>query len=160
MNLNELAGSLSGEDSGENAEESTESTESTEGAGSSDSSDDEFSKYLDVIELIAIRYAAYKLPVMVNRKNGMLLGVDMLGNGNYEYAVIYTVKENKALSDSDKCELVLKPDTIQQIKNLGTFTPNFQLKLEKDTIFTIPRDKGIKVNIELSLKTDGIISLD
>ena len=147
MNLNELADSLSDE----NSEESSES---------SDSSDNEFTKYLDVVELISIRYAAYKLPVCVNRKTGMLLGVDMLGNGNYEYAVIYTVKENKVLSDSDKCEIVLKPDTIQGIKDVGNFMPNFRLKLERNTIFTIPRDKGVKVNIELSLKTDGVISLN
>ncbi len=160
MNLNELAGSLSGEESEESSGENAESSESSEPSDSTDSSDNEFTKYLDVVELISIRYAAYKLPVCINRKNAMQLGVDMLGTGNYEYAVIYTVKENKVLSDSDKCEIVLKPDTIQQIKNLGTFVPNFQLKIEKDAIFTIPRDKGIKVNVELSLKTDGVISLN
>lgn len=153
MNLNELAGSLSGE-------ESEESSESSEPSDSTDSSDNEFTKYLDVVELISIRYAAYKLPVCINRKNAMQLGVDMLGTGNYEYAVIYTVKENKVLSDSDKCEIVLKPDTIQRIKDVGNFMPNFQLKMEKEAIFTIPRDKGIKVNVELSLKTDGVISLN
>ena len=149
MNLNELADSLTGDDGSSGNSES-----------SSDSSNDEFTKYLDVIELISIRYAAYKLPVCVNRRNGMLLGVDMIGKGNYEYAVIYTVKENRNLSDSDKCEIVLKPDTIQKIKDIGTFTPNFQLKIEKSTIFTIPRDKGVKVTIELSLKTDGVIPLN
>lgn len=161
MNLNEFAGSLSGENSDENTEESSEENAGNSNSSeSANSSDNEFSKYLDVVELISIRYAAYKLPVMVNRKNAMMLGVDMLGKGNYEYAVIYTVKENKVLSDSDKCEIVLKPDTIQQIKNLGTFVPNFLLKIEKDAIFTIPRDKGIKVNIELSLKTDGTIQIN
>ena len=147
LDLNELAGSLTGDDTEETSEEND---------ASSNSSDNEFSKYLDVVELVSIRYAAYKLPVCVNRKNGMKLGVDMLGNGNYEYAVIYTVKE----SSNDKLEIVLKPETIQKIKEIGTFVPNFRLQLENDTVFSIPRDKGIKVNIELSLKTDGIVPLN
>ncbi|MCR4578982.1 MAG: hypothetical protein K5681_01400 [Treponema sp.] len=149
MSINELAGSLTGEENALNQE----NTEVNSG-------NNEFSKYLNVLESVSIKYIAYKLPIYVSQKGGMKLGVDVVGRGNYEYSNIYTVKEGKEISDSDKSYIELKQSTIQRIKELGSFIPNFQLKIGKDVVFSLPRDKGIKVNLELALKTDGVVEVN
>ncbi|MCR4630821.1 MAG: hypothetical protein K5786_04250 [Treponema sp.] len=154
LNLNDMAGSLTGD------ENATEASSASENEASSTSSNDELSKYLNVIESVSIKYVAYKLPLYVSRRGGLKLGVDMVGRGNYEYANIYTVKEGTEISDSDKCSIDLKQSTIQKIKDLGSFIPNFQLMMEKDIVFSLPRDKGVKVNLELSLKTDGEVEVN
>lgn len=156
VNLSDLANSLNGDSSDSTTEQPSEK---------SGSSESEFSKYLKVVEGISIKYAAYELPLYVNKKGGMKLGVDMVGRGLYDYADIYTVKKPKKNSEGEKCTLVLKHSTVMKIQELGTFMPVFQLKIlkevkEEPVFFSIPRDRNIDVNLGLSFKTDGIVAVN
>ena len=49
--------------------------------------------------------------------------------------------------------------TIQKIKEISTVSPNIQIWLRKDSKFSIPREKAVKVNLELSLKTNGTVQI-
>ena len=146
MNLNDFAGSLDG-------------AETPETPDTSAAKDSEFSKYLKVVEAIRIKYDTYKLPLYTAKKREMQLGVDMIGKGNYDYAEIHTIKEGKDIPEEDRCHIDLRQSTIEKIKETGVFIPNFQLKIVKDALFSVPRDKGVKVNLELSLKTDGTVAV-
>ena len=110
------------------------------------------SKYLDIIESLTVRYAAYKLPV---HSNGINIGIDMAGKGHFVYQSLSLVKE-----DSDeKSEIIMDAATIQKIKEISTVSPNIQIWLRKDSKFSIPREKAVKVNLELSLKTNGTVQI-
>ena len=113
----------------------------------------EFSKYLDIIESLTVRYAAYKLPV--HSTSGINIGIDMAGKGHFVYQSLSLVKE-----DSDeKSEIIMDAATIQKIKEISTVSPNIQIWLRKDSRFSIPREKAVKVNLELSLKTNGTVQI-
>ena len=137
--------------------------ELTKGSSSSSSSgsntNKEFSKFLDVIDTITIRYAAYKLPVYST--NGMELGIDMLGKGtvdSYQWAPIAVIDKSKR-NHNTKSSITLSQATIMEMKDNANFNPKIQLKIKKDSSFSIPREKTVQLNIEMAIKTDGIVQV-
>lgn len=136
---------------GEDAAES-----SGEPAGSGD---DEFTKYLQVIDSVSIRYISYQLPFY--SKSGIKLGIDLIGDGkDIQYAPIKIVDKNKPKADSDKSVISLYQKTIIRMKDLATFNPNIQLQMLKGTVFSVPRNKGVDMSVELNLITDGTVEIN
>lgn len=146
----------------------SEMTKGSEGSSSSSSSDDssssgkeEFSKYLEVIDTVTIKYVAYKLPFYST--SGMKLGIDMVGDGTnkyMQYAKIAIVDKNKNITDADKGVIELKQATIQKMKDISNFSPKIQLLMEKDSVFSLPREKAVEMNLEMGFTTDGIVKVN
>lgn len=142
----------------------SEMTKGSSGNSSSSSGDnnksgkEEISKYLDIIDSVNIKYIAYKLPFYAT--SGMELGIDMVGTGPYEYAKISVVDKNKKITDSDKGVLTLHQTTIQKMKDMSNFTPKIQLKMDKNSVFSVPRDKAVEMNIEMGITTDGTVQVN
>ena len=135
-----------------------ESSSESNGQTKTSSGDDEFSKYLQVIDSITIRYVAYQLPIF--SKSGIKLGIDIIGDGSYQYAPITIVDKKKPLEDSDKNAISIQQKNIIKMKDTESFDPHIQLQLLKDTVFSIPREKGVDVRIELNLTTDGTVQVN
>ena len=140
MNLDEITGSGS--------------SSSSSSSSSSKSDKDEFSKYLDAVDSITIRYAAYQLPVF--SKTGMNLGIDLVGDGSMEYVPIAVVDKTP---NAKKTEKKLGVESIKKMKQLSSLSPKFNLIIAKDTTISLPREKGVEMDLELSLKTDGPIKV-
>lgn len=140
---------------GEGGEDAADGSGEAESAASGD---DEFTKYLQVIDTIAIRYTAYQLPIF--SKSGINLGIDIIGDGSFQYSPIRIIDKNKPLTDSDKSTISIQQKSIMKMKDTSKFDPNIQLQLRKDTVFSIPRDKGVDVNIELYFSTDGTVQIN
>ena len=146
----------------------SEMTKGSEGSSSSSSSGDssssgkeEFSKYLEVIDTVTIKYVAYKLPFYST--SGMKLGIDMVGDGSnkyMQYAKIAIVDKNKNITDADKGVIELKQATIQKMKDISNFSPKIQLLMEKDSVFSLPREKAVEMNLEMGFTTDGIVKVN
>lgn len=129
------------------------SSGSGSGSGSSSSSvevPNEVKKVLDVVSGISVKYTANKLPI--HKTSGtMKLGIDLLNNGDMEWANI---------SDSGKKEIITLPRrTLNAFKESPSFNPNIVIKMEQDTVFSIPREKAVNMYIELSVKTGGKIQV-
>ena len=129
------------------------SSGSGSGSGSSSSSvevPNEVKKVLDVVSSISVKYTANKLPI--HKTSGtMKLGIDLLNNGDMEWANI---------SDSGKKEIITLPRrTLNAFKESPSFNPNIVIKMEQDTVFSIPREKAVNMYIELSVKTGGKIQV-
>ena len=45
------------------------------------------------------------------------------------------------------------------MKDLGNFNPSIKLKMEKGSIFSIPREKAVEMKIEMGLKTNGAVKV-
>ncbi len=133
------------------------SSSSDSAANEGNSASDEFKKYLKAIDSVTIKYIAYKLPFYSD--SGMMLGVDMVGNGNYERTRIRLVDENKKITDHDKSSIVLKQATIQNMKDISNFAPKVQVFMKENTVFSVPREKAVKMNLEMNFKTDGTIQV-
>ena len=143
--------SMTGDD---NSASETAASEASNAAEST--SDSEFSKYLEAVESISIKYVAFQLPFYSNY--GMELGVDLIGDG-YTKAGLSVVDENKTLTEADKSVITLPYTTVLKVKEGKGFEPKFSLFMAKDSVFSIPREKGVKLKIELNLKTDGLIQI-
>lgn len=144
-------------DLGNMTKNSSESSSSNSSNNNENSGNEEFKKYLKAIDSVTIKYIAYKLPFYSD--SGMMLGVDMVGNGNYERSRIRLVDENKKITDHDKSSIVLKQATIQNMKDISNFAPKVQVFMGKNTVFSVPREKAVKMNLEMNFKTDGTIQV-
>ena len=143
--------SMTGDDNSASETAASEASNATEST-----SDSEFSKYLEAVESISIKYVAFQLPFYSNY--GMELGVDLIGDG-YTKAGLSVVDENKTLTEADKSVITLPYTTVLKVKEGKGFEPKFSLFMAKDSVFSIPREKGVKLKIELNLKTDGLIQI-
>lgn len=146
-------------DLGNMTKNSSESTSSNSSNNNENSGNEEFKKYLKAIDSVTIKYIAYKLPFYSDSDSGMMLGVDMVGNGNYERSRIRIVDENKKITDHDKSSIVLKQATIQNMKDISNFAPKVQVFMKENTVFSVPREKAVKMNLEMNFKTDGTIQV-
>ena len=45
------------------------------------------------------------------------------------------------------------------MKDLSNLNPNIQLLMKKDTKFSLPREKAVAMNLEITLSTDGDIKV-
>lgn len=126
------------------------------GSGSGSSSvevPEEVKKVLNVINGISVKYAANKLPI--HKSSGtMELGVDLLNTG---------VDEDMKwanISDSGKQEVITLPrKTLNAFKESPSFNPNIKIRMTKDTVFSVPREKAVNMYVELSVKTGGKIQV-
>lgn len=133
------------------------------GSNSSEKSDDddEFAKIIDAIDSITIKYITYSLPFYAQA--GMELGFNLLGDGNpqnYQYGPIKIVDKEKKVKESDKSAIQLYQTTILSMKENANFNPNIQLKMAKNTIFSVPRVKSVEMNLEMAIQTDGIVKVN
>lgn len=143
MDLSSMSGTSSGSGSGS-------------GSGSASSNvevPDEVKKVLNVINGISVKYAANKLPI--HKSSGtMELGVDLLNTG---------VDEDMKwanISDSGKQEVITLPrKTLNAFKESPSFNPNIKIRMTKDTVFSVPREKAVNMYVELSVKTGGKIQV-
>ena len=138
--------------SGESDNSSSSSSES-----SSSSGDSEFSKYLNVMKSVSIKYVVYQLPIYA--ANGMSLKVDLIGDGSWETGSVKFVDKNKTITDEDKGIINLHTDTIQKMKANANFKPNFIIFLKRGSVFSLPREKKIDMNLEMGFETDGTIQV-
>lgn len=138
--------------SGESDSNSSSSSES------SSSGESEFSKYLDAINSVKIKYVVYQLPIYAAR--GMSLSVDLFGDNTIEKGgEIKFVNKNKAITEEDKSEIVLRTTTIQKLQNKADFKPNFIINLSQGSTFSLPREKKIDMDLEIGFTTDGTIQV-
>lgn len=141
MDLSSMSGTSSGSGSGS-------------GSGSSSVEvPEEVKKVLNVINGISVKYAANKLPI--HKSSGtMELGVDLLNTG---------VDEDMKwanISDSGKQEVITLPrKTLNAFKESPSFNPNIKIRMTKDTVFSVPREKAVNMYVELSVKTGGKIQV-
>lgn len=136
---------------------SSGSDPSTPSSGDESSKSSDFEKYLQIIDTLKVKYIAYKLPFYAT--SGMKLGIDLIGDGNFEYSSLSVVDKNKTITEDDKGLITLPYTTVQKLKDTSSFTPNIQILMSKSSVFSIPREKAIEMNIELSLKTDGVVQV-
>ncbi|SFI99601.1 hypothetical protein SAMN04487775_11063 [Treponema bryantii] len=136
---------------------SSGSDPSTPSSGDESSKSSDFEKYLQIIDTLKVKYIAYKLPFYAT--SGMKLGIDLVGDGNFEYSSLSVVDKNKTITEDDKGLITLPYTTVQKLKDTSSFTPNIQILMSKSSVFSIPREKAIEMNIELSLKTDGVVQV-
>lgn len=122
---------------------------------SSGSENEELSKYLKVIDSIDIRYVAYQLPMY--SQSGMKLGFDLLGGTDYQWESISVKPKGTSIESGSKFSL--KQETVVNMKDLGSFNPSIKLKMEKGSIFSIPREKAVEMKIEMGLKTNGAVKV-
>lgn len=113
---------------------------------------EEVKKLFDVIDSMSVKYTAYRLPIYST--SGIFLGVDLLGNGQYTYADLSVADENNPKPDDQKV-ITFPAQTIFALKNQTSINPKIKAKIADETVFSIPRSKNIKMNIELNIKTDG-----
>lgn len=148
--------------------ELTKNAKGGSSSGSDSSSDgskkenEELKKILDVIEAVEIRYVAYQLPFYTKKegsKSGMKLGIDLVGDGSYEYAEIAVVDKDKKITEADKQSIKLDPKTVLKMKDLSNLNPNIQLLMKEGTKFSLPREKAVAMNLEITLSTDGDIKV-
>lgn len=125
-------------------------------SGSSEDSED-MSKYFSIIDSVSIKYVAYKLPFYST--SGMNLGVDLVGDSDFQWAKLSIVDKDKTITESDKSVLSLPYTTVQKMKDNSNLKPNIHIRMDKNTLFSVPREKGVEMNVELNLKTDGILQL-
>ncbi len=133
-------------------------TSSGSGSGSGSSSSnvevpEEVKKVLNVINGISVKYAANKLPI--HKSTGtMELGVDLLNTGLDEDMKWANI------SDSGKQEVITLPrKTLNAFKESPSFNPNIKIRMTKDTVFSVPREKAVNMYVELSVKTGGKIQV-
>jgi len=136
---------------------SSGSDPSTPSSGDESSKSSDFEKYLQIIDTLKVKYIAYKLPFCAT--SGMKLGIDLIGDGKFEYSSLSVVDKNKTITEDDKGLITLPYTTVQKLKDTSSFTPNIQILMSKSSVFSIPREKAIEMNIELSLKTDGVVQV-
>ncbi len=109
-------------------------------------------KFVDIINSISVKYKAYGLPIYST--SGIFLGVDLLGNGQYTYADLSVADENNP-KPGDQKVITFPAQTILALKNQTSISPRIKAKIADETVFSIPRSKNIKMNIELNIKVDG-----
>ena len=49
--------------------------------------------------------------------------------------------------------------TIEKMKANSNFKPNFAINLKRGSVFSLPREKKIDMNLELGFETDGTIQV-
>ena len=137
MDLSSMSGTSSGSGSGSSSVEVPE----------------EVKKVLNVINGISVKYAANKLPI--HKSSGtMELGVDLLNTGLDEDMRWANI------SDSGKQEVITLPrKTLNAFKESPSFNPNIKIRMTKDTVFSVPREKAVNMYVELSVKTGGKIQV-
>jgi hypothetical protein len=90
----------------------------------------------------------------------MSLSVDLMGDGTYESgSEIVFADKNKAVTDADKSHITLHSATIEKMKANSNFKPNFAINLKSGSVFSLPREKKIDMNLELGFETDGTIQV-
>ena len=132
------------------------SGDSSSSSSSSGDSDSSISKYLDIVEAVTIKYVAYKLPLFAT--SGMQLGV-AIGSGAPTYSRLTVVDKNSTITERDKGVIELPYSSVLAMKQNGEFNPNISIRLLEDSIFSIPREKSVEMNVELCMTTDGVISI-
>ncbi len=148
----------SSSESGNNASNTTASNNTD--SNSSESKEEDFAKYLKLVDSVSIKYIAYKLPIYPYTNKGLVLGIDFLGSGDFEYNPISVKEKTSSISESDKSVLTLKTETIQKLKDFSSFNPNFKLQIKKNSTFSIPREKAVEMYVEANLKTDGTVQIN
>lgn len=148
MDVNKMSGE---------SEEAAEATETSNDAVT-ETKENEFSKYLNVMDSVSFKYIIYNLPLYSSA--GMSLGIDLVGDGNYERGTeIKFVEKGKNITEDDKSVMELKQTTIQRMKAASQINPNFKIFINKNTRFSIPREKKIDMNIEISFTTNGTVQV-
>ncbi|WP_022932345.1 hypothetical protein [Treponema bryantii] len=148
MDVNKMSGG---------SEEAAEATETSNDAVT-ETKENEFSKYLNVMDAVSFKYIIYNLPLYSSA--GMSLGIDLVGDGNYERGTeIKFVEKGKNITEDDKSVMELKQTTIQRMKAASQINPNFKIFINKDTRFSIPREKKIDMNIEIGFTTNGTVQV-
>lgn len=144
LDLSKMTGSDSSESSSENAKNNN-----------SEASENEFSKYLNVIEALTVKYVAYKLPFVASSGN-MQLGIGFTDSSDdIQWARLNIINESTNITEDDKSKISITPSIIEKIQTSGNFVPNFTIKMDNGTVFSLPREKAIKMNLELALKANG-----
>lgn len=148
MDVNKMSGG---------SEEAAEATETSNDAVT-ETKENEFSKYLNVMDAVSFKYIIYNLPLYSSA--GMSLGIDLVGDGNYERGTeIKFVEKGKNITEDDKSVMELKQTTIQRMKAASQINPNFKIFINKNTRFSIPREKKIDMNIEIGFTTNGTVQV-
>ena len=148
MDVNKMSGG---------SEEAAEATETSNDAVT-ETKENEFSKYLNVMDAVSFKYIIYNLPLYSTK--GLSLGIDLVGDGHYEKGTeISFVEKGKTITEEDKSIMTLQQTTIQRMKAASQINPNFKIFINKDSRFSIPREKKIDMNIEIGFTTNGTVQV-
>ena len=138
--------SITGKDSGNSS-----ASASVNSSSSNSSATSEFSKYLDIVQEINVRYVANKLPVTAS--DGLSIGIDLFGDDT-------SMEWHKLVTDGTKDTIEVDTEIVDRLKsNPDSISPKIKMRIAKDTVLALPRDKSLNLYAELGLKTDGTIQV-
>lgn len=120
----------------------------------SDSNSSDMTKYTEIIEAVSIKYIAYSLPFYST--SGINLLLDMLGtatdNDGFERAPL-------SISSTEQQTINLPYSTVRAMRSNLNFHPNIKIKIDDGSRFSVPRDRSVRINVEMHIKTDGKIKV-
>lgn len=107
--------------------------------------DEQTSNILGAIRSASLNYSTNATPIVSNPS--VKFAIDMLGNGEYN---VYEITEGS---------FVMTFDYLQEMLETYPLCPNLEMRVVKDSIFTMPRKRDVKMNLSASVITDGIVPL-
>lgn len=129
-------------------------TGNSNSSSGNDSNNSEMTKYTEIIESVAIKYKALSLPFYST--SGIYLGIDMLGNATsnteFEWADL-------SVSSTEQRTLPLPYSTVRAMRSNLNFHPNIRVRINAGTHFSVPRDRSVRINVEMHFSTDGKIKV-
>lgn len=103
-------------------------------------------KYLEAIRTVSLNYNTQAAP-LVSAPGNVLFAIDILGNNDYNE------------HDISEGSIPFDYDTVQQMFATYPLSPNLKMKVKAGSVFSLPRNKDVKMNISVGILTDGTVKL-
>ena len=106
---------------------------------------DDKMEYINAIRSASLIYSTTALPFVA--EPGIIFSIDMIGDNEYQDYVL------------EGGNVTFNYDFIHKLIDTYPLRPNLQIKILKDSVFSIPRSRSFKMNLMINLITDGTIKL-
>lgn len=102
-------------------------------------------QYIDVIRSASLIYSTASLPFVA--EPGIIFSIDMIGDNSYKDYVL------------EGGNITLNYDDIHKMIDTFPLRPNLQITIQKDSVFSVPRNRTFNMSLMINLITDGTIKL-
>lgn len=102
-------------------------------------------QYIDVIRSASLIYSTAALPFVA--EPGIIFSIDMIGDNSYKDYVL------------EGGNVTLNYDDIHKMIDTFPLRPNLQITIQKDSVFSVPRNRTFNMSLMINLITDGTIKL-
>ena len=102
-------------------------------------------QYIDVIRSASLIYSTAALPFVA--EPGIIFSIDMIGDNSYKDYVL------------EGGNITLNYDDIHKMIDTFPLRPNLQITIQKDSVFSVPRNRTFNMSLMINLITDGTIKL-